>query len=184
MTSPWRIEWHQRLPSTMDRAAQLAAACEPAGTVVVAGYQSQGRGTRGRTWLAPPNACLMFSFILRPTVSPDRLTLLPGLVAERLVSLLQEQFGLDAQVKAPNDVLVGGKKVCGILCTSRVQGETVEWVICGVGLNTTMSESELPISNATSLALEGVDVPPHQELLTTMLESLRPLLEPYLAGPE
>lgn len=184
MTSPWRIEWRQSLPSTMDRAAQLAAAGEPAGSVVVADYQSKGRGTRGRTWHAPPNSCLMFSFILRPTVSPDRLTFLPGLVAERLVALLREQFGLDAQVKAPNDVLVGGKKVCGILCTSRVQGETVEWVICGIGLNTTMRESELPIPNATSLALEGVDVPPHRELLTTLLVSLRPLLEPDLAGLE
>lgn len=164
----------------MDEATRLAVTGMPAGTVIAAEYQHQGRGTRGRTWTAPPGTCLMFSVILRPTVKPDQLSRLPALVAERLVLMLRDHFGLNAQVKAPNDVLVGGKKICGILCTSRVQGDTVEWVICGIGLNTTMRESELPIPVATSLAIEGVGVPRHPELLATVLVSLRPLLEPDL----
>lgn len=166
----------------MDRTAQLAGEGEPAGTVIVAGYQSRGRGTRGRAWHAPPDTCLMFSFILRPTVRPSCLERLPAHVADLLATFLRERFGIDTRVKAPNDILVGDNKLCGILCTSRIQGETVEWVVCGIGLNTTMRQSDLPIPNATSLALEGVDVPPHRELLLMVLAELQSLLEPDLAG--
>lgn len=175
--STWAIEWHAELDSTMTRARELAVAGAPPGTVVVADYQSAGRGTQGRSWSAPPGSCLMFTLVANPRVrDATELGTLPRLIANSLVGLLDERFGLRAEIKEPNDILIGGRKLCGILCLSHLVGDHASWVICGIGLNTTMTTAQLPIPEATSLALEGVTVPPHPELLELLLARLTWLL--------
>lgn len=169
----WCVEWHDELDSTMDRASDLARAGAANGTVVVADFQRQGRGTHGRVWHAPSGTCLMFTLLVRPNYPLDRLSELPLRAATSLAELLGERFHLPATVKLPNDILIGGKKVCGVLCTSRVTGERLDWVLCGVGLNTAMTLAQLPSPNATSLRIEGVaDLPPHAELLEPLLARL------------
>lgn len=165
----WPIEWHAALPSTMDRAAELAAVGAPSGTVVVADYQSSGRGTRGREWLAPAGTCLMFTIIVRPRVDPPMLETLPARIGVSVAETLQQEFGLRCEIKAPNDLLVHGRKLCGVLCTSRVVGNHVEWVLCGIGLNTFMTQEQAPLPSATSLAMEGIACPPHHVLLDRLL---------------
>lgn len=166
---PWRIEWHAQLDSTMERAAELARAGEPEGLVVVADYQTAGRGTHGRSWIAPRGTCLMFTFLLRPGVSASDLSDLPGRVAALAAAGLAIRTGLDIDVKPPNDLVVKGRKLAGILCISHVVSGEARWVACGVGLNTMLERPDPATPNATSLALEGVTCVSHHELLRCFL---------------
>ena len=161
----------------MLRADALAASGAPDGMVVVSDFQSAGRGTRGRAWLAPPGSCLMFTVVCRPQIAPATLETLPRRVSETLAAALRADLGLACAVKAPNDVVVGARKLCGVLCTSRLVGERVAWVLVGIGLNTTMRIDELPLPTATSLAIEGVAVPSHGALLESLLRRLEWLRE-------
>ena len=167
----WCMEWHASLPSTMSRAEELAPHA-PSGLVVVADYQSLGRGTRGRRWHAPPGSCLMFTIVSHVPFSIDELEALPRRVSDAIARTLAEDFGLACRVKEPNDVTVGGHKLCGVLCTSHLIGSDVAWILCGVGLNTTMTVAQLPRNDATSLLLEGVAAPRHDELLEQLLARL------------
>lgn len=161
----------------MECATRLAESGAPAGTVVVADFQRQGRGTHGRVWQAPPGSCLMFTCLFRPAVSPGDLTELPERIAGEIARALIETTGVPAHVKLPNDVMVGDRKLCGVLCTTRITGERVEWLLCGIGLNTRMTADQLPLESATSLFIEDANpLPKHPALLDTLLERLEWLL--------
>lgn len=156
----------------MTRARELAESGAPAGTVVVADYQTEGRGTHGRTWLAPPGTCLMFTLIARPEMPVDALPGISLRVSETIAACLRDEFGLVCDVKPPNDIMVDGKKLCGVLCTSHLVGDRVEWLLVGIGLNTRMTAADLPFETATSLAIEGIVVAADDVLLRRMLSSL------------
>lgn len=171
-----RIIWHRSVASTMSLAQAAAETGEPPGLVIAADFQSQGRGTRGRDWIAPPGSCLMFSILARPTCHPNSLASTPHEIAECVAHYLRERFALPAIVKPPNDVLVDERKICGVLCSSRVVGERVEYLLIGIGLNTWMTEDELPIEAATSLVIEGCEIPSHRELLDELLNQIDDVL--------
>lgn len=114
----------------------------------------------------------MFTLIARPRFSPEVLDTLPTRVGASIAGVLTEELGLACEIKHPNDILVGGRKLCGILCTSRVVADHVAWLLCGVGINTCMSVADLPTPLATSLSIEGAVVPSHQELLAALLPAL------------
>lgn len=157
----------------MERASELAAAGAPSGTVIVADFQSQGRGTHGRVWRAPACSCLMFTVLVRPHIALERLTELPLRVATSVSDVLRDEFGLCPTVKLPNDILIDGEKICGVLCSSRVTGQRLDWVLCGIGLNTRMDGGQLPLDSATSLVLQGVaGIPSHPVLLEMILGRL------------
>lgn len=161
----------------MDCATRLAESGAPAGTVVVADFQRSGRGTHGRVWQAPPGSCLMFTCLFRPEVTPAELAVLPARIAGEIAATLRDVCNVPATVKLPNDVVVGDRKICGVLCTSRITGETVEWLLCGIGLNTWMTAEQLPLESATSLAIEGANpLPAHADLLDALLGRLGWLL--------
>jgi len=160
----------------MPRARELAESGAPAGTVIVADYQSEGRGTHGRIWLAPPGTCLMFTLIARPTLAVNELTDIPLRISESIAAVLHETYGLTCTVKPPNDVMAGEKKLCGVLCTSHLVGKRIEWLLVGIGLNTSMSSDQLPLETATSLAIEGIAIPPHDVLIDQILDRLNWLL--------
>lgn len=161
----------------MTRARELAESGAPAGTVVVAGYQSDGRGTHGRSWLAPAGSCLMFTLIARPDIPVATLTAIPLRISESIAACLREAYGLDCVVKPPNDILVGGRKLCGVLCTSHLVGDRLEWLLVGIGLNTRMTAEQRPYETATSLAIEGVAECMHGVLASRILTRLRWLVE-------
>ncbi len=173
-----RVEWHTSIASTMDRARELVQSRDAVDAVdaVVADYQEAGRGTQGRTWHAPAGTCLMSTFIGRPTVALEASALsdIPLRIATAVATWLQAAYGVRAEVKVPNDVMVEGRKLCGILCQSQVIGDRVLWVLCGIGLNTHMRAGQLPLERATSLALElGPDaVPAHARLLQDLYTEL------------
>lgn len=108
-----------RVSSTMDVLSHLAAAGAPEGTTVVAGFQESGRGRADRRWVAPPDRALLASVLLRPDVPLHRLPPLSMLVADAIREAVHSLYALDARVKWPNDVLVDGRKLSGVLIQTR-----------------------------------------------------------------
>jgi len=131
----YHIYHYPTLTSTNDEAKRLAALDEPEGTVVVADTQTAGRGRSGRAWITPPGAAIAMSIILRPRVTSaytTQIALLGGLAAREGIFRVT---GLPAQIKWPNDVLVRGKKVAGVLAEAAFDGEQVEYAVLGIGVN-------------------------------------------------
>ena len=154
----------------------LAGAAE--GLVVVAEHQTAGRGRLDRTWEAPARSALTFSVLLRPTAPVQSWPWLP-LLAGYAVGKALKAAGFEAAVKWPNDVLIADRKVAGIL-VERIETAQGPAAVVGIGLNVAMSPEELPVPEATSLAIEG-QAPDRTELLLDVLASLG---ESYAAWQE
>ena len=140
-----RILYFQELSSTMDEAARLAEAGAEEGTVVVAGTQTSGRGRFGRTWVSPTGN-LYLSVVFRPT--PLALTQLNLVTGVAVVRAIRKTTGLSPSIKWPNDVLVAGKKVAGLLIETVAQGSEVCYSVVGIGVNITLDDD-------AATALEG-----------------------------
>ena len=165
-----------RLPtvtSTMDLLHGLAADGAEAGTVVVAGEQTGGRGSRGRGWVSPPGG-LWLSALYRPRVSAgvELFGLRIGLAVADAVEALGP--GVRVRIKWPNDLMVGDRKLGGILCEARWQGESLTWVVAGVGINIANSIPAELAGIATTLAqrLPGVTPDLVEPEVTTRLRAL------------
>lgn len=130
------------LESTNQSIRELALDGEHEGTVVVAEEQRAGRGRLGRGWSSPRGG-LWFSVLLRPPVALSEAPKLPLMAGVAVARALKKHVGLDARLKWPNDVLVQGKKLCGILMESRSDGR-LEYVILGIGINANFLISALP----------------------------------------
>jgi BirA family biotin operon repressor/biotin-[acetyl-CoA-carboxylase] ligase len=156
--------------STNALAADRARAAAAEGLVLVAEHQSAGRGRLDRSWDAPPRSALTFSLLLRPSVPSAAWPWLP-LLAGYAVAKALKAHGFAAVVKWPNDVLLEGRKVAGIL-VERVDTPSGPAAVVGVGLNVAMTAEELPVPEATSLAVAGGPVPDRTALLVDVLASL------------
>jgi BirA family transcriptional regulator, biotin operon repressor / biotin---[acetyl-CoA-carboxylase] ligase len=147
--------------STNSQARAMAAAGAPHGTLITAGEQSAGRGRQGRTWSAPAGRALLCSLIVR---DPPRLLPLATGVA------VAEVAGPSARVKWPNDVLLDGAKVAGILVEGRPQEN---WAVVGIGLNVAVRESDFPEElrdRAATMGLDPAEIEPTLERLLRSLE--------------
>lgn len=178
----------QETASTNAVLAERAAAGAPAGTLVLAEYQSAGRGRQGRRWLAPPGSSLLFSTLFRPPWPAARaawLTMIAGLAS---VQAVREVAGLHAALKWPNDVMVlveeQWRKAGGILLETALDGETIRHAIVGIGLNVNVARRQLPEAPtpATSLLLAGGQAVARLPLLSTLLLRLEEAYEPAAAG--
>jgi BirA family biotin operon repressor/biotin-[acetyl-CoA-carboxylase] ligase len=161
----WRVEVLESAGSTNEVVAARARGGEPAGLCVVAEEQTAGRGRLDRTWVSPPRAGLTFSVLLRPVTA--QLGWVPLLGGLAVVKALRERAEVDAALKWPNDVLVGERKVAGLLAEA-VDGA----VVLGVGLNVTTHAGELPHAAATSLLIEGARTTDRDTLLRAVLRAL------------
>ena len=168
----WRVEVLATTGSTNEVVSERARAGEPAGLVVVAEQQTSGRGRLDRTWVSPPRAGLTLSVLVRPDLSPARWPWLPLLTGLAVARAVREQTELDAVVKWPNDVLVAGRKVCGVLAEVPEPGAAV----LGIGLNVTTRAAELPHDLATSLELAGATTTDRGTLLRAVLRALSEVL--------
>ena len=174
------------VPQTGSTNADLLQNCDNTDdfSVLVAGYQSAGRGRAGRDWVAPPGSSLFVSVLLKPSgVAPENFSWLPllsGLAMARAVEGLLP--GREVSLKWPNDVLVGEKKISGVL--SELASD-FKAVVIGAGLNVLQDQVQLPIENATSLKLEGLKLEGttnHEldQILALYLENLRKLYEAWI----
>ena len=173
-----RLEYRAVLGSTQDLARELAQAGAPEGTVVLTGRQTAGRGRLGRSFISPRGG-LYFTVILRPVL--ENLRSLPIVAAVAVARGLEQVAGLRTALKWPNDVLVGGRKVCGILVESEVTGPTVNYVLLGIGVNVNADMSGYPeiAAIATSAAAEAGRPVSREALAAAVLNELEEL---YLAA--
>ena len=155
----------------------LVAPDAPEGTVVVAGEQTAGRGRLGRRWLAPPGTSLLCSVQLLPRIDPQRLPELTGVAAHATAEAIEAVTGLAPEIKEPNDLLIGGRKVAGVLAEARE-----ERVVLGIGINVNLPTSELPTDVATSLLVETGRELDRAELLTELLDRLEQRYDDWVSA--
>jgi BirA family biotin operon repressor/biotin-[acetyl-CoA-carboxylase] ligase len=162
------------------------------GAILVAEEQTEGRGRLGRSWESPPGAALTFSVLLRPqAIPPARRGWLPLLAGIATATAVRALTGLDAVLKWPNDVLVGGRKLAGILTESDGNpggsGEAGDVIVIGIGLNVSVAADELPQGPGglppTSLLAEGIPVE-RDVLLIEILRALGQWLKTYTQNPD
>jgi BirA family transcriptional regulator, biotin operon repressor / biotin---[acetyl-CoA-carboxylase] ligase len=178
------VEVHEALGSSQERARELAHAGTPHGSLVVAEVQTGGRGRLGRAW-GSPRGGLWMSFVLRPRFDARLASRITQTAAVAVAKALRE-IGVEARIKWPNDLLAGGKKICGILAESSVGYATgparqryLDYVILGVGMNANLDPAELGILDReiTTIRSElGRDVN-LLELLRTLLSNLETELD-------
>ncbi|MGK4005935.1 biotin--[acetyl-CoA-carboxylase] ligase [Sorangium sp. So ce1036] len=182
--------------STNDDARRVAAAGAPHGAAFLADAQTRGRGRGGRAWHSPPGENLYLSVVLRPGlpasgVSPIALVMglaVASVVERRLAPARRpgasgDRAASEVRLKWPNDVLVGGRKLAGILVEAQLRGESVSSVIVGVGLNVgTRSFPPELSARATSLSLLGVDDVPREVLAAELLQALGGAATRFEAG--
>jgi len=147
------IHYHESISSTNDRAYELAEAGEPEGTLVIAESQTHGKGRIGRRWVSPKGVGIYMSLILRPDVETDEVPSVTLITAGSIAKAINRTAGIDAKIKWPNDIVVKGKKLCGILTEIKAQPDMVDFLILGVGINVNTPVGKLP-EGATSLKNE------------------------------
>lgn len=182
-----RIEFHEEVASTNTEAMRLALGGAPEGTVVLADAQSAGRGRLDRTWESPPSRNLYLSVVLRPDIPAARASLIPLTAGVAAADALLQYCPGRVRLKWPNDVLVGGKKICGILTEMRTRGDRVHFLVVGMGVNLNMQKLDFPRElreTATSLRIEtGGDVG-RLDFAVRLFESLERWYRVFLGGGE
>jgi BirA family biotin operon repressor/biotin-[acetyl-CoA-carboxylase] ligase len=172
-----RIDCLDETDSTSSDVASAARAGAPEGTVVIADSQRRGRGRRGRAWVSPAGRNLYVSILLRPELTAEEapgLALVTGVAAAECV---EEAAGAPAQIKWPNDVLLGGKKVAGILTELEIPGGGSPFVVVGIGVNLNSGAEDFPPdvrALATSILLASgrrVDRPQFAARLLSALDA-------------
>jgi BirA family transcriptional regulator, biotin operon repressor / biotin---[acetyl-CoA-carboxylase] ligase len=165
--------------STTSTNADVAAAARagvPEGLVVVAEEQEAGRGRLGRSWVSPPRAAVLMSLLVRPMISAASLPLIPLLTGLAVVEATRSVGGVATGLKWPNDVLVGDRKLGGIL-VERVD----DFVVVGIGLNVSTRREELALPTATSLVIES-GAPDREPLVKEILRSFSRRYREWLAA--
>ncbi len=161
--------------STNDLVEKLARDGVPEGVAVFAESQTKGRGRMGRRWISPAGKGLWFSVLLRPPLRPQAATQLTIMAATALVRAVLDQTGLDPRIKWPNDMLVNGKKVAGVLTELHAELDHIKYVILGIGVDVNLAFGEFPPELrkvATSLKAEAGRAVSRSQLAAAILREL------------
>jgi BirA family biotin operon repressor/biotin-[acetyl-CoA-carboxylase] ligase len=185
-TGSWReIVWRAEIDSTQRLARELARGGAVEGTVVVAEAQTSGRGRLGRTWHSPAGVNLYATIVLRPARPPAVVPQLALVAGVAVADAVRAVTSLDARVKWPNDVLVGGRKVAGVLTEMEGEADRVRFVLVGIGVNVNVDPATFPpeiVGTATSLrAAAGAPVD-RAALTGALLAAMEARYGRYLAG--
>jgi BirA family transcriptional regulator, biotin operon repressor / biotin---[acetyl-CoA-carboxylase] ligase len=169
------IRVFEQTTSTNDVIEKLARDGVKEGVVVFAESQTKGRGRLGRKWISPAHKGLWFSILLRPDLRPQETTQLTVASATALRRAIETETGLKPEIKWPNDILIGGKKVAGILTELSAELDKVRYVILGIGIDVNLDAGEFPAELkkiATSLKIEAGETVSRAELATAILREL------------
>jgi BirA family transcriptional regulator, biotin operon repressor / biotin---[acetyl-CoA-carboxylase] ligase len=145
------IIYYPCLTSTMEAARREAQQAAPDGTVIIAGEQTQGRGRMGRTWFSPGGNIALSMLLYPGFTSLPYLIMIASLAAAKSI---ESVVGLETQIKWPNDILIKGKKVAGILIENEVKGRRVAYSIIGIGINVALQSREVDEISAVATGLE------------------------------
>ena len=169
------IQVFEQTTSTNDVVEKLARDGVKEGAVVFAESQTKGRGRLGRTWTSPARKGLCFSILLRPNLRPQETTQLTVAAAAAVWRAIHAVTGLSPEIKWPNDILIGGKKVVGILTELSAEVDRVKHITLGIGVDVNLTANELPLELrkiATSLRIESGKTIERAELATQILREL------------
>ena len=177
-----RIYHFFKIDSTNSVAMRLGESGEPHGTIVLAEEQTAGRGRAGREWTSEKSAGIYCSILLRPPIPPAHaplLTLVAGLAARDAAA---EDLDTLPDIRWPNDLLVGGRKVCGILTEMHAEPDRIHYAVIGIGMNVNQSKMPEELSDiATSLRIETGKIHSRLELLIRLLRSVDRYYNQFLA---
>lgn len=163
--------------STNEDAKRLALKGAKEGTVVVAESQSAGKGRRGRQWISPAGSNLYFTLLLKPEFEPDKVSMLTLVMALSVLEAMEKELGdaLPFRIKWPNDIVVNGRKICGILTEMNMENCLVQSVVIGVGININQTDFPKELADtATSLFIEKqkVELEPKTETKEKLLKDI------------
>lgn len=175
------LRYLDEIGSTNTEALAWADSGAPEGALVVADHQTAGRGRWGRDWLSAPGSLLQFSLVLRPDLPADRVGLLTTALGIACAEVVETLAGIPTGIKWPNDVVVRGRKLAGILVESRLDGSRLSTAVAGMGINVGWTRAEVPdeiAERATSVAIESGAAPPSRsDLLAAILASFESVYE-------
>ncbi len=164
------IYYYEETGSTNIDAKRLGEEGAAHGTIVVADKQNAGRGRRGRAWQSPAGKDIYFTILLRPSFEPDKASGLTLVMALSVAQAVERKCSLKAGIKWPNDVVLNGKKICGILTEMNMETDYIQHVVIGVGINVNLDEMPEEISQtATSILWESGEKTARAELLQEVL---------------
>ncbi len=168
-----RAEYHESVDSTNLRAKRIAVDSEIDRVLIVSDEQTSGRGRLGRQWHSQKGKGLWASYLLRPDIEPEASFKMTLIAAVAVANAIEEVTGLQAQIKWPNDILIGRKKVCGILTEMSAEWQKVNYLVLGIGINVNQTDFEPEIAEiATSLNLEKGEMINRLELLKACVKQI------------
>ncbi|RGY99646.1 biotin--[acetyl-CoA-carboxylase] ligase [Clostridium sp. AM58-1XD] len=174
------LVYYQETDSTNDRGKKLAEDGCPHGTLVVADCQNAGKGRRGRNWTSPSGEAVYMSLVLRPEILPSCASMVTLVAAMAVAEGIRQVTGLDPMIKWPNDIVVNGKKICGILTEMSAEMDCIHYVVIGIGINVNQKEFPEDIRDkATSLLLEKKESLSRSEIAAAVMESFEEFYSRY-----
>lgn len=184
MNTKWvaeRIEYYEQTDSTNTRAKRLAEEGALHGTLVVANSQTSGKGRRGRMWESPVGTCIYMSLLLRPDIQIHNASMLTLVAALAAASGISAETGLECKIKWPNDIVVNGKKVTGILTEMGSELDCIHYIVIGIGINVNITEFPEEIKAvAGSLSIEAGRHISRSAVISRVIESFEGYYEKFI----
>ncbi len=170
------IRYFSQIDSTNQYAKRIAEEGALDGTLIIADEQTAGKGRSGRHWVTPPGEAIAFTLILRPKLTTDRISMVTLVMGLAVVQAINALYNLGAGIKWPNDAVVNGKKICGILTEMSAEISEIHYIVIGVGINANLMHFPEEIKSiATSLKLELGREVNRAELIARIMEEFERL---------
>ena len=175
------IYYFDSIDSTNPKAKELAEEGHPSGTLVVADRQTAGKGRRGRSWESPTGIGIFMTLMLKPEINPNNASMLTLVAAMATTRAIRRVTGVPAMIKRPNDIVMNGKKVCGILTEMSAQFDYINHIVIGIGINVHNEDFPEEIAKtASSLYLESGQHIHRASLIEAFLEEFEDVYAEYL----
>ena len=183
-TTEWagcEIYYFDSIDSTNTKAKELAEEGHPSGTLVVADRQTAGKGRRGRSWESPSGIGIFMTLMLKPEINPNHASMLTLVAAMATTRAIRRVTGVPAMIKWPNDIVMNGKKVCGILTEMSAQFDYINHIVIGIGINVHNEDFPEEIAQtASSIYLESGQHIHRASLIEAFLEEFEDVYAEYL----
>lgn len=175
------IYYFDSIDSTNTKAKELAEEGHPSGTLVVADRQTAGKGRRGRSWESPTGIGIFMTLMLKPEINPNNASMLTLVAAMATTRAIRRVTGVPAMIKWPNDIVMNGKKVCGILTEMSAQFDYINHIVIGIGINVHNEDFPEEIAQtASSIYLESGQHIHRASLIEAFLEEFEDVYAEYL----
>lgn len=178
-----KVHYFEELDSTSTYAKKIATDDSESGTLVISEVQVDGRGRLGRNWQSPKGSGIWMSIILKPDLEPTKASKITQISAAALVLSINKMYNLDAKIKWPNDIVIDGKKVCGVLTEMNAELNHINYIVVGIGVNVNTKEFSSELSEkATSLFMITSKESDRIPLIGEILRTFERLYNSYLAA--